>query len=44
MDIAVALVSFFVLFGAWMILPSSPRPKAASAAHPKLDVAKRSAA
>jgi hypothetical protein len=43
MDIAVALVSFFVLFGAWMVLPSSPKPKA-SAAHPKLDVAKRSAA
>ncbi len=44
MEIAVALVSFFVLFGAWMVLPSSPRSKAVSAPHAKLDVAKRSAA
>jgi hypothetical protein len=42
MEITVALISFFVLFGAWMVLPSTP--KAASLPHAKLDVVKRSAA
>lgn len=42
MEIAVALVAFFALFGSWMILPSSP--KAAQTSHATFDVAKRSAA
>jgi hypothetical protein len=42
MDIAVAMVSFFFLVGAWIVLPSSPKVK--PEAHAKLDVVSRSAA
>lgn len=43
MEILVALVSFFALFGAWMILPSSPRTFEGAKAK-KLDVVARTAA
>ncbi len=43
MEILVALVSFFALFGAWMVLPSSPRTVEAKQAK-TLDVLARNAA
>jgi hypothetical protein len=43
MEIGVALISFFALFGAWMVLPASPKT-AVHAPKAKLDVVSRSAA
>jgi hypothetical protein len=37
MEIAVALISFFALFGTWMVLPSTAKPAAGQHAK-KLDV------